>query len=104
MKRCERAKADVGSSSCFARQLLAVEAIRLFFNIRAKRVPCDCFPFSMLLDKFYKLHQKLLRSPSCSRVSTGTPGRRSEFVLTQRMIKTDSDPDLVLVFFKKFSL
>ena len=45
-------------SSCFARQLLAVEAIRLFFDIRAKRVPWDCFLFSMLLDKFYKLHEK----------------------------------------------
>lgn len=43
------------SSSCFARQLLAVEAIRSFFDIRAKRVPWDCFLFSMWLDK---LHEK----------------------------------------------
>lgn len=87
------------SSSCFSRQLLAVEAIGLFFDIRAKRVPWDVFLFSMLLDKFSKLHEiKLLRSPSCSRVSAGIPSRRSEFALTQSMIKTDSDPDLVLVF------
>ena len=46
------------SSSCFSRQLLAVEAIGLFFDIRAKRVPWDVFLFSMLLDKFYKLHEK----------------------------------------------
>lgn len=92
------------SSSCFARQLLAVEAIRLFFDIRTKRVPWNCFLFSMLLDKFSKLNEKkLLRSPGCSRVSAGIPGRRSKFALTQRMIKTDSDPDVVLVL-KKFPL
>lgn len=88
---------------CFARQLLAVEAIRSFFDITAKRVPWDCFLFSMLLDK---LHEK-----NCSGHPTvaefpqlGIPCRRSEFALTQRMIKTDSDPDLVLVFLKKFPL
>lgn len=43
---------------CFARQLLAVEAIRSFFDITAKRVPWDCFLFSMLLDK--------LREKNCS--------------------------------------
>lgn len=85
---------------CFARQLLAVEAIRSFFDITAKRVPWDCFLFSMLLDK---LHEKNCSGhPTVAVVSAGIPGRRSEFALTQRMIKTDSDPDLVLVFLKKF--
>ena len=64
MKRCERAKADVSIFELFRKTAfsgshsLLVEVIRLFFDIRAKRLPWDCFLFSMLLDKFSKLHEK----------------------------------------------
>ena len=69
------------SSSCFARQLLAVEAIRLFFDIRAKIVPWDCFLFSMLLDKFSKLHEKNCSGhPAVAEFPQGFQAAGSEFV------------------------
>lgn len=106
MKRCERAKADVSIFKLLRKTAFRGWSIRVFFDIRAKIVLWDCFLFSMLLDKFSKLHEKncSARSPSCSRVSAGIPGHGSEFALTPRMIKPDSDPDLVLVFLKKFPL